>query len=209
MQSVAPSTSGLAAPAAEEINLDSAPHPRYPLPSKPFHVQPAPKIGTGWAPVLPLDRSGKKVRHWRPANREIRGIAGGRWFARSWLGDKESELASAQAAAAAAVTAPQPPMLPSLFPDSFSASSGPSTVMLPKLPSLSLAAPPTLAPPAPKRRGRPPNNPNSAASSRGVSVDTVGTSTPGVARVPVPKPSNLGTAEVVMDQSQKISAPPA
>jgi Wiskott-Aldrich syndrome protein len=88
-----------------DINLDGIPLPIYPLPSKPFPVQPAPKIGTGLAPVIPLDKSTNKPRRWRTANREIRGIAGGRWFARSWVGDKESELATAavNAAAAAAI----------------------------------------------------------------------------------------------------------
>jgi hypothetical protein len=79
----------------EDIHLDSIPLPVYPLPSKPFPVQPPPKIGTGFAPIIPLDRSPKKVRHWRVANREIRGIAGGRWFAHAWVGEKESEFASA------------------------------------------------------------------------------------------------------------------
>ncbi|KAG8219398.1 Dopey, N-terminal-domain-containing protein [Butyriboletus roseoflavus] len=81
------------------------PLPVYPLPSKPFPVQPPPKIGTGFAPVQPLDRSGAKVRQWRVANREIRGIAGGRWFARSWVGDKESDLATTVAMASASTTA--------------------------------------------------------------------------------------------------------
>ena len=70
----------------------------YPLPSKPFPVLPPQKMGSGFAPLIPLDKSGKKVRHWRQANREIRGIAGGRWFARSWAGEKESEFATAVAA---------------------------------------------------------------------------------------------------------------
>lgn len=81
------------------------PLPVYPLPSKPFPVQPPPKIGTGFAPVQPLDRSDGKVRQWRVANREIRGIAGGRWFARSWVGDKESDFATTIATASAATTA--------------------------------------------------------------------------------------------------------
>ncbi|CAA7265850.1 unnamed protein product [Cyclocybe aegerita] len=76
------------------VNLENVPIPVYPLPTKPFPVQPPPKIPTGFAPLLPLDKSSKKVRHWREANREIRGIAGGRWFTRSWVGDKESEYAS-------------------------------------------------------------------------------------------------------------------
>jgi len=81
------------------------PMPVYPLPSKPFPVQPPPKIGTGFAPVQPLDRNGAKLRQWRVANREIRGIAGGRWFARSWVGDKESDFATTVATASAATTA--------------------------------------------------------------------------------------------------------
>src|ERR1700685_780547 len=91
--------------APSDINLDGIALPIYPLPSKPFPVQPPPKIGTGLAPVIPLDKSTNKPRRWRTANREIRGIAGGRWFARSWVGDKESELATAavNAAAAAAI----------------------------------------------------------------------------------------------------------
>ena len=32
------------------------------------------------------------MRHWREANRDIRGIAGGRWFAKTWVGDKESQF---------------------------------------------------------------------------------------------------------------------
>lgn len=86
-------------PPIPEGPAEISPLPVYPLPSKPFPVQPPPKIGTGFASTLPLDRSGIKARRWRVANREIRGIAGGRWFARSWVGDKESELAAAAAAA--------------------------------------------------------------------------------------------------------------
>jgi hypothetical protein len=85
-----------------DVNLDGIALPVYPLPSKPFPVQPPPKIATGLAPLIPLDKSTNKPRRWRTANREIRGIAGGRWFARSWVGDKESELATAAANAAAA-----------------------------------------------------------------------------------------------------------
>lgn len=90
-----------APPPQVEGTTEIAPLPVYPLPSKPFPVQPPPKIGAGFAPMLPVDRSGNKIRRWRTANREIRGIAGGRWFARSWVGDKESEYANATTAAAA------------------------------------------------------------------------------------------------------------
>jgi hypothetical protein len=77
--------------------LEGGPYPLYPLPTKPFPVQPPAKIGTGFAPVIPLDKSPGKVRHWRMACREIKGIAGGRWFARSWVGDKDSEFATVKA----------------------------------------------------------------------------------------------------------------
>lgn len=82
-------------PPTPEGLAETPPLPVYPLPSKPFPVQPPPKISTGFAPMLPLDRTGSKVRRWRIANREIRGIAGGRWFTRAWVGDKESEFAAA------------------------------------------------------------------------------------------------------------------
>ncbi|TFK42026.1 hypothetical protein BDQ12DRAFT_696547 [Crucibulum laeve] len=105
-------------------SLENVPIPIYPLPSKPFPVQPPPKIASGFAPPLPLDRQGKKVRHWRTANREIRGIAGGRWFTRTWVGDKESEYSADIAATAAARAAAEEK----------AAASG---ITLPKLPSIS------------------------------------------------------------------------
>jgi Wiskott-Aldrich syndrome protein len=113
---------------AEDINLEFVPLPVFPLPSKPFPVQPPTKIGTGFAPVIPLDKSDKKVRHWRIAHREIRGIAGGRWFVRSWVGEKESEYASAVASATALTK----------DGDKQSVSGG---VALPKLSAVSISAP--------------------------------------------------------------------
>lgn len=86
----------------EDGTLEGVPLPIYPLPSKPFPVQPPAKIGTGFASSTSLDKSGKPVRRWRQVNREVRGIAGGRWFTRTWVGEKESEFASAQAAASQA-----------------------------------------------------------------------------------------------------------
>jgi len=78
----------------EEANLENIPLPVYPLPTKVFLVQAPPKIPTGFTLPFTLDKSRKKVRHWRTVNREIRGIAGGRWFARSWVGNKDSEYAT-------------------------------------------------------------------------------------------------------------------
>lgn len=74
--------------------LENVAIPQYPLPTKPFPVQAPVKIPTGFAPPMPLDKSTKKVRRWRTAHREIRGIAGGRWFMKTWVGDKESEYSS-------------------------------------------------------------------------------------------------------------------
>ncbi|KAH9920216.1 Dopey, N-terminal-domain-containing protein [Epithele typhae] len=87
----------------DDAPLDGVPLPVYPLPSKPFPVQPPPKIATGFAPVIPLDKSGKPVRRWRQVNREVRGVAGGRWFVKSYVGEKESEYAAAMAAQQAAM----------------------------------------------------------------------------------------------------------
>jgi hypothetical protein len=81
----------------QDENLEGVPCPVYPLPSKPFPVLPPVKITTGFAMNLPLDKNTTKVRHWRQAKREIRGIAGGRWFAQSWVGDKESPYATSVA----------------------------------------------------------------------------------------------------------------
>jgi len=127
-------------PLTEEppINLQEVALPQYPLPVKPFSVQPPQKINSGFAPVLPLDRTGAKVRHWRTVNREIRGIAGGRWFAQSWVGDKHSALAIAIAAG-----------------DKQS-----SSVALPKLPTMSISAP---IPTKPKARAT--KNSSSLAAS--------------------------------------------
>jgi len=92
---VTPSSPAIApVPPVEETNLENIPLPAYPFPAKVFLVQAPPKVPASFAPPTPLDKSGKKVRHWRVANREIRGIAGGRWFARSWVGDKNSEYAT-------------------------------------------------------------------------------------------------------------------
>ncbi|TFY63325.1 hypothetical protein EVJ58_g3323 [Rhodofomes roseus] len=98
---MATSISGLGV--EDGITFENVAFPQYPLPSKPFPVQPAPKIGTGFAPPLVLDKTKKPVRRWRQVNREVRGIAGGRWFTRSWVGEKESEFASQQNAASQAV----------------------------------------------------------------------------------------------------------
>lgn len=119
-------------PVLDDMNLDGVPLPVYPLPSKPFAVQPPTKIPTGFAPVIPLEKSGRPVRRWRQANREIRGIAGGRWFAKSWIGDKESEYAAGiQAASASTQQAAEAPSI-----------SAPPLggLVLPKLPALSISA---------------------------------------------------------------------
>lgn len=138
-------------PAFEDSNLEGVPVPLYPLPSKPFPVQPPPKIGTGFAPAIPLDKSGKPVRRWRQVNREVRGIAGGRWFARTWLGEKESDFASAVAAtSAAALQAAQAAAAQREATQAASLSAA-GLVSLPKLPPL---APSGVASAPVKGRGR-------------------------------------------------------
>jgi hypothetical protein len=84
-------------PAPEEdvaAALAGAPRPLYPAPARPFSVLPPPKLAAGAAPPLVLDRTRAQVRRWRPVVREVRGVAGGRWFARCWLGEKESAFAA-------------------------------------------------------------------------------------------------------------------
>lgn len=81
------------------------PVPVYPLPTKPFPVMPPPKMGSGFLPVIPLEKTHRKVRHWRVAHRQISGIAGGRWYARAWAGERRSELADTVAKRAGAMSA--------------------------------------------------------------------------------------------------------
>ncbi|KAI6114891.1 hypothetical protein EV401DRAFT_1978653 [Pisolithus croceorrhizus] len=75
--------------------VGEAEQPLPPTPEGPAEIAPLPiypsSFKAGFASMLPLDRSGSKVRRWRVANREIRGIAGGRWFARSWAAAKRAE----------------------------------------------------------------------------------------------------------------------
>lgn len=115
----------------DDVNLDGVPLPTYPLPSRPFPVHPPPKIGSGFAPIIPLDKSGKHVRHWRQAQREIRGIAGGRWFTKAWVGEKESQYATA----AAAVTAAMQAMTPGNLHDNVS---GLGPLPIPRLPGVTI-----------------------------------------------------------------------
>ena len=82
--------------------------PSYPHPTRPFAVQPIPKMPTGQAPIFPLDRSGTRVRRWQTAHREIKGIAGGRWFARSWVGAKISDFADSTPSFPVQPIAPMP-----------------------------------------------------------------------------------------------------
>ncbi|KAK7031174.1 hypothetical protein VNI00_013589 [Paramarasmius palmivorus] len=113
----------------QPISLEGVPIPVYPLPNKPFPVLPPPKISSGNAPVIPLDKTKARPRHWRVANREIRGIAGGRWFVRAWVGDKESEFANVMQAQKAAGA------------DGQGAGAGLNGVTLPKLAGVSISAP--------------------------------------------------------------------
>ena len=61
------------------------PVPVYSLPTRAFPVQPPPKVPTGYAPTHPVDPKRTPVRKWTIMQREIKGIGGGRWFARTWV----------------------------------------------------------------------------------------------------------------------------
>ncbi|KAF7303086.1 hypothetical protein MKEN_01272100 [Mycena kentingensis (nom. inval.)] len=164
------------------INLHEIPLPQYPLPLKPFPVQPPPKITSGFAPTIPLDRSGAKVRAWRVVNREIRGIAGGRWVTKTWVGAKESQYALvAEKQAAAAASAVAVPKLPSL----------PSTKPSPK-PKAPKAAPVA----APATTSAAPAVPTAPGTSSSLNPSTV----PSRATSAVPTPSKMRTV---------VAAPPS
>ncbi|KAJ7070661.1 hypothetical protein C8F01DRAFT_1107253 [Mycena amicta] len=133
-----PATNGVVAD-DPPINLQGVPLPQYPLPLKPFAVQPPPKINTGFAPTLPLDRSGAKVRHWRVVNREIRGIAGGRWCTQTWVGGKESQYALVAEKQAAV----ELPKLPKAAPKAKAPKNAVSSLNASTVPSRSNSAVPT------------------------------------------------------------------
>jgi Wiskott-Aldrich syndrome protein len=157
-------------------DIEGVPHPRYPLPTKPFQVQPPPKITTGYATTTPLDRTKGKPRHWRPAHREIRGIAGGRWFARTWVGEKDSELAIATEAA----------------------------LSLPRLPALSISAPASGARTPGKRKPKATDANSTAASSRSASAAPEGTAPAPPLQRSTAKKSALSTAVAASEVEMEI-----
>lgn len=148
-------------PPDDDTNLEGVAIPVYPLPTRPFPVQPPPKIGSsGVVAMLPLERTGIKVRRWRTARREIRGIAGGRWFANSWVGEKESDYAVSIAAIAT------------------KGGEDKGGVVIPKLPSVSISAPGLGKLGAkPKGSKAPSSLAASAAPSRASSVGPEGVAT--------------------------------
>ncbi|KAF8506434.1 hypothetical protein JB92DRAFT_3122114 [Gautieria morchelliformis] len=69
-----------------DLTLDpSIPIPVFPLPTRAFPVQQPPKLPTGYAAPHPIDPKRGPVRKWAIMQREIKGIGGGRWFARTWV----------------------------------------------------------------------------------------------------------------------------
>ncbi|KZT56122.1 hypothetical protein CALCODRAFT_330574 [Calocera cornea HHB12733] len=78
--------------------------PAHGIPSRPFPVQAPikPPNQPPNAPAQPLDKAGKKypVRKWQNVRKELKGIGGSRWFARSWIGDKDSDYARHRAMSA-------------------------------------------------------------------------------------------------------------
>ncbi|KAG9102886.1 hypothetical protein FRC06_000880 [Ceratobasidium sp. 370] len=72
--------------------------PRRPLPTRAFPVQAAPKttqpaIANGGA-AGGMDSNRRKVRRWSMKMREVKGVGGGSWWVRTWVGSPESEYAS-------------------------------------------------------------------------------------------------------------------
>ncbi|KAF8507510.1 hypothetical protein BU17DRAFT_100436 [Hysterangium stoloniferum] len=79
-----PPLSSLPPTVTPDLTFDpSTPVPSYPLPTRAFAVSQPPKIPTGYAPFHPLEKG--PARKWTIMQREIRGIGGGRWFARTWV----------------------------------------------------------------------------------------------------------------------------
>jgi Wiskott-Aldrich syndrome protein len=100
------------------IDPENEPVPIWPLPTRVFPVQNLPKIPTGNAPAQSLEKKTPLLRPWRQAQREVRGIAGGRWFVRSWIGEKDSEYALWKASGnAPAIVQPTTKKLKFLKPD--------------------------------------------------------------------------------------------
>jgi len=78
-------------------SIQVGPIPSY-LPPKPHSFGVAPIIRNASAPTpLATREISAPVRRWGVAQREIRGIAGGRWFARSWAGASTSPYDAALA----------------------------------------------------------------------------------------------------------------
>ncbi|KAG8740012.1 hypothetical protein FRC10_004852 [Ceratobasidium sp. 414] len=73
--------------------------PRRPLPTRAFAVQAAPKttqpaltVNGGAGGGMDLNR--RKVRQWGMKMREVKGVGGGSWWVRTWVGSPESQYAS-------------------------------------------------------------------------------------------------------------------
>ncbi|QRW09046.1 hypothetical protein RhiLY_08045 [Ceratobasidium sp. AG-Ba] len=97
-----PNLPAVAAPAAQPSTPSEidpallATAPRRPLPTRAFPVQPAPKT-TAATPTVGnggIDWNKRRVRRWGVKMREIRGVGGGSWWVRTWVGSPESEYAS-------------------------------------------------------------------------------------------------------------------
>ncbi|KAG9103463.1 hypothetical protein FRC07_009983, partial [Ceratobasidium sp. 392] len=104
------------APAAEIDPALLATAPRRPLPTRTFPVQAAPKTtqpavatnGANGAGGMDMNR--RRVRRWGVKMREVRGVGGGSWWVRTWVGSSESEYASDPTRILAVpTTLPRPP----------------------------------------------------------------------------------------------------
>jgi hypothetical protein len=59
--------------------------PYHPLPDRTFPVQSAPKVTSVYATSTPLDTKGPPAKKWRLVYREVKGVGGSRFFAKTWI----------------------------------------------------------------------------------------------------------------------------
>ena len=147
--------------------------------------------------MVPLDRTRAPVRRWRPAQRAVRGIAGGQWFVKTWVGEKESSYAStvaAQQGQGQGVSAP-PGVLPLRPGESmeggYSSTGGAAWEKIKGFTPTAGAGRGSVSAPGGGRGRRRGGAASTATSSRAGSVDA--TAVPDVAAIPALAPSTTRT----------------
>ena len=177
---------------------------------------------------MPLDKTHAKVRHWRRANRVIRGIAGGQWLVPMWVGDKDSGYATAtgratdpdgvDAGIATGTGAAPPSVTGAMNAPKGRKSGGPSAVgspathpvSIPKLPALPVTI--SIANRGRRASGPPPTSlavqnklsasgSRTASTSRSTSVEAVAAALVPDVPVSISIPSNVARPPSKMRQS--------